>query len=82
MNNFLITQSYYNHYKTYSRPDAILPCKKCSKSPVKKSLPNFTCTDYGHTMAKFLILCDPNSNILNKYLGFGYKGLGFCRNND
>ena len=40
---FFITQFYNNHYKTYSKPDAILPCKKCSKSPVKKSLPNFTC---------------------------------------
>ena len=29
-------------------------------------------------MAKSQILCDPNSN---KYLGFGHKGLGFCRNN-
>ena len=35
---FFITQFYNNHYKTYSKPDAILPCKKCSKSPVKKIL--------------------------------------------
>ena len=34
--------------------------------------------DYGHTKAKSLILCGPNSNI---YLGFGYKGLVFCINN-
>ena len=33
-------------------------------------------------MAKSLILCGPNSNsIPNKYLGFEYKGLVFCRNN-
>ena len=42
-------------------------------------------TDYGHTMAKSLILCSPNSNskipIPKNYLGFGYKGLVFCRNN-
>ena len=37
-------------------------------------------TDYGHTMAKSLILCGQNSNP-NKYLGFGYNGLVFCRNN-
>ena len=37
-------------------------------------------TDYGHTKAKSLILCGPNPNP-NKYLGFGYKGLVFCRNN-
>ena len=37
-------------------------------------------TDYGHTMAKFLILCGPNSNP-NRYLDFGYKGLVFCRSN-
>ena len=30
-------------------------------------------------MAKSLILCGPNSN-QNNYLGFGYKGLVFCRN--
>ena len=36
-------------------------------------------TDYGHTMAKSQILCGPNSNL--KYLGFGYKGLVFSRNN-
>jgi hypothetical protein len=34
-------------------------------------------TDYGHTMAKSLIQIP----ILNRYLGFGYKGLAFCRNN-
>ena len=33
-------------------------------------------TDYGHSKAKFLILCGPN-----KYLVCGYKGLVFCRNN-
>ena len=43
-------------------------------------------TDYGHTMAKFLILCSPNSNpkmnkYKNKYLGLEYKGVVFCRNN-
>ena len=40
-------------------------------------------TDYGHMIAKFLILCDQNSNPNPKYwyLGFGYKGLVFCRNN-
>ena len=39
-------------------------------------------TDYGHTKAKCLILCDPNSSpIPNKYLGCRYKGLVFCRNN-
>ena len=41
-----------------------------------------TTTDYGHTKAKSLILCGPNSNpIPNKHLGCGYKGLVFCRNN-
>ena len=39
-----------------------------------------SCTDYGHTKAESLILCGPNSN--PKYLGCGYKGLVFCRNND
>ena len=40
-------------------------------------------TDYGHTMAKYLILCGPNSNPNpNRYLGFGYRGLVFCRNNN
>ena len=45
-------------------------------------------TDYGHTMAKSLLLCGPNSNsiqiqipIPNKYLVFGYKVLFFCRYN-
>ena len=33
-------------------------------------------TDYGHTKAKYQILCSPN-----KYLVCGYKGLVFCRNN-
>jgi hypothetical protein len=33
-------------------------------------------TDYGHTKAKFLILCGPN-----RYFCCGYKGLVFCRNN-
>ena len=34
-------------------------------------------TDYGHMMAKSLILCSPNSNSNpNRYLGFGYKSLG------
>ena len=33
--------------------------------------------DYGHTKAKSLIQI-PNPN---KYLGCGYKGLVFCRNN-
>ena len=39
-------------------------------------------TDYGHTMAKFLILCSPNTNPNQKKrnLGFGYKGLVFCGN--
>ena len=43
-----------------------------------------TATDYGHMMAKSLILCDPNSNSNpnpSKFMGFGYKGLVFCRNN-
>ena len=45
-------------------------------------------TDYGHTMAKSLLLCGPNSNsiqiqipIPNKYLVFGYKAFVFYRNN-
>ena len=39
-------------------------------------------TDYGHMKAKSLILYGLNSNpIPNKYLGCGYKGLVFCRNN-
>ena len=42
-------------------------------------------TDYGHTMAKSLILWVPNSNPnkiqQNIYLGLGYKGIVFCRNN-
>ena len=39
-------------------------------------------TDYGHTMAKSLNLGGQNSNPTPKYyLGFGYKGLVFCRNN-
>ena len=33
-------------------------------------------TNYGHMKAEFLILCGPN-----KYLGCGYKGFVFCRNN-
>ena len=37
-----------------------------------------TDTDYGHTIAKSPILCVPNSN---KYFGFGYKDIIFCRNN-
>jgi hypothetical protein len=39
--------------------------------------------DYGHTKAKSLNLCGPNSNpwIPNKYLGSGFKGLVFGRNN-
>jgi hypothetical protein len=40
----------------------------------------FSDTDYGHTMAKSLILCGLKSNP-NKYLGCGYEGLVFCRNN-
>ena len=35
--------------------------------------------DYGHTKAKFLILCGPNSNP-KWIMGCGYKGLVFCRN--
>ena len=36
-------------------------------------------TDYGHTMARFLILCGPYSNILaNEYLGCD---ITFCRSN-
>ena len=36
--------------------------------------------DYGHTMAKFIILCSPNViPIANKYLGFGYNGFFFGR---
>ena len=41
-------------------------------------------TDYGHTMAKSLIFeaqIQIQITITNKYLGFGYKGLVFCRNN-
>ena len=46
-------------------------------------------TDYGHTMAKSLIICSPNSNlnsnpnpIPKKYLGFGYtQTLSVFRNN-
>jgi hypothetical protein len=35
-------------------------------------------TDYGHTKAKSLILCGPNSNpIPNSYLGCGNKGIVF-----
>ena len=40
-------------------------------------------TNYGHLMAKSLILCSPNSNPKPKWI-FGmwsYKGLVFCRNN-
>ena len=36
--------------------------------------------DYKHMMAKSLILCSPHLNS-NKYLGVGYKGFVFCRNN-
>jgi hypothetical protein len=39
--------------------------------------PIVICTDYGHTMAKSLVLCSPP-----KYLGCGYKAIVFCRNND
>ena len=40
-------------------------------------------TDYEDMMARSLILCSPNlsPNPKNIYLGFGYKGLVFCRNN-
>jgi hypothetical protein len=39
-------------------------------------------TDYGHTKAKSLILCGPNSNPNPyEYLGWGYKRLIFCRSN-
>jgi hypothetical protein len=40
-----------------------------------ESISMTTDTDYGHMMAKSLILCGPN------YLEFGYKGLLFCKNN-
>ena len=53
--------------------------KKRDKSYALRTI--YLYTDYGHTMVKSLILCGPNSNP-NKYLGFGYKGLVFCRNND
>ena len=54
--------------------------KKRDKSYALKTI--YLYTDYGHTMAKSLILCGPNSNSNpNKYLGFGSKGLVFCRNN-
>jgi hypothetical protein len=37
--------------------------------------------DYGHTMAKFIILCSPNViPIANKYLGFGYNGFFLVEN--
>ena len=35
---------------------------------------------YGHTMGKSLILYSPTSNP-TIYLGSGYKGLDFCRDN-
>ena len=39
-------------------------------------------TNYGHTMAKFLIFCSPfQIPIKNRYLGFVCKGLVFRRNN-
>jgi hypothetical protein len=41
-------------------------------------------TDYGQMKTKSLILCGPNSNSNtnpNRYLGCGYKGLDFSRNN-
>ena len=39
-------------------------------------------TEYEHTKAKSLILCEQNSNHNpNKYLGYGCKGSVFCRNN-
>ena len=40
------------------------------------------CTkEYGHTKAKSLTVCGPNSNPnSNKCLGRGYKGLVFCMN--
>jgi hypothetical protein len=40
--------------------------------------------DYRLTMAKSLILCGPNSNTnpKNRYSGFVYKGLFFCKNNN
>ena len=41
-------------------------------------------TDYGHMIAKSLILCVQIQILIrNKYLGFGYKGLSSfsCRNN-
>ena len=38
--------------------------------------------DFGHTNAKSLILCGPNSNPNPKInLGFGYRDLLFCRSN-
>ena len=39
-------------------------------------------TDYGHTKAKSLTFCGPNSNPNPKYMGCGFKGLVFFRNDD
>ena len=40
----------------------ILVCQVNSKSIVERILYISIATDYGHTMAKVLILCGPNSN--------------------
>ena len=57
-------------------------CKNANKLSRKIAL-MLEVSDYGHMMAKSLILFGPNSNPKpKKYLGFGYKGLHFCRNND
>ena len=58
---------------------------KHSGTQARKSCANLQAllelTDYGHTMANFLILCGPNSNpTQSQYLGFGCKVLVFCRN--
>ena len=43
------------------------------------NMPN--CTDYGNAMAKSLIQIQIQIQIPIIYLGFGYKGLVFSRNN-
>ena len=39
------------------------------------------CTDYGLTKAPLLFAAQIQIPVPNKYLGCGYKGLFFCKNN-
>ena len=64
-------------YRNLSSGHTIFPAVSADEATESRHM------DYGHTKAKYLILCSPNSNPnQNKYLGCGYEGLVFCSNND